>query len=933
MRKILISFGIICVLFLTACLKPLEDDIEEEPIAYRHTLQTSNFESFYEVEYILTSLDEGAYTVRLKVEPKSTFTVTNLDVDFKITVTEKFGAVEVLEVFDYDTTVITKLDTQFQIEPNPLRKSAYISSFELSVTSGMIETLHTIQVETKTYPIHFDAPNQSLIVIEDPVKNHENYVAFSALMEQLNQVDSNFVTVEKTETLQMKSGFESDSQQSHIITKVVNEPFGITIEDTGTTITMYKSNIDDGYIIFASNPFSQIDGKMVIEPSLISNEDFLMILGDYGGVLVPDYSEDYIYNPDKMLFATMTNGFSVKSHIKDFVPADAYQELVNLYAGLGLDTDILENTLVEMMFSHKNGIYTIVIDMVFEFKEPIEQTIRSTISVTMDFESFTIAKMTDESFIIIPPDSLEDVFMETDPFEATYVPTSPDSHYFMVSLDEGQYMMHIDTAYVDIEILDNLGNPADVGITYGVDTTWRFKDIFYVKEKGLYYFKMSSIYYPDSYTFYIEQLTPTVTIDNKTPLALGENTIIIDGSYDLKQYTFDAEEAMVLEVTGVMSDLYYIQKESWYPDTYRNRFLYEFNTDTAYLVLHKGENSFYFNSENALSTTIQVSEYGPLHHKTKDIETMASIEDEYLDSPVLLGDGLGYSYLKLDAKYAVYDFSMISNLAIHYTGVVIYDALTDERVQTLYTDKDGKAKIVLDAGLYYIEMAANVRLEFNIKVEETLIENQIIEEVLDSVDNIQIESSEFPKVSGMLINENHEPRHRFTIDNQQTILVSILDFGHKLYDIDGNLLTFSHINYNFTRSVYTLLPGTYDMVFFKKSVSPFTFEPYSIGLAIVDNPPVQDTYHVVEPAIFDPQNSSMSFTTDHTYDYEVIQLTVDAQVTYRISANKSIHIYDVNLNRINDIYSNIPVTFSPGIYYLVSALNPIGDLNISLQLQ
>jgi hypothetical protein len=111
-----------------------------------------------------------------------------------------------------------------------------------------------------------------------------------------------------------------------------------------------------------------------------------------------------------------------------------------------------------------------------------------------------------------------------------------------------------------------------------------------------------------------------------------------------------------------------------------------------------------------------------------------------------------------------------------------------------------------------------------------------------------------------------------------------------------------------------------------------TFVDYQMHVAIVDTPVIQDNYYLREPFLYENMESPMTFTTDHSYDYEVIKLTVETTSEYYISANKTIYIYNADLEQVEGVSSNVSrfITLEPGVYYLVSSRYPIGNLRISI---
>lgn len=491
--------------------------------------------------------------------------------------------------------------------------------------------------------------------------------------------------------------------------------------------------------------------------------------------------------------------------------------------------------------------------------------------------------------------------------------------------------MHVDNDLVLIDVIDQDGLEGNTFIGYQEPGAWDFQDTFFIKEDGYYYFVAHSNYVIDEYTFYAEKLEHEAEIYEPKALIFGDNQIIINDRYDLDYFVFNAPRDMILEVSSEQTTLQFFQNKTNKRNYIQNYYLFEFGIGRNWIYVEEGLNYIYFNHPTPIEATIHVKDYGELLYKSSQINEMTPISDTFLEEPMLLGHQMGKSYLKFDAIKAVYTFTYESSNDILTPGIRIYRASDDELIDYIYFDQEDHYDVIMEEGSYYIEIAAGNYVEFNLKATSTPIENQIIDETLGHVQTFDIALDQIPYVEGMLINFYHEPRHRFTLSEPSTIVVDTIHFGHRLYDEQGNLLTFNHVNYGFTRTLYFLEAGTYEISAFLKH--PYdTFVEYQLPIAIVDTPVIQDTYHITDPMLYEEMEFPMTFTTNHSYDYEVIKLTVDETIEYYVSANKTIYIYDVELKQIGGVSSNVSkfIVFEPGTYYLVSSQYPIGNLRISI---
>lgn len=929
MNKITIVFSIVMLLLLSGCNPNEAIDEDDLPKGYTYLLTTENFENFYDIDYRLNYNLEGSYEVLLSVESKFDFDIKLLDVTLYIEVTENYQSTDVTEYYETQINTYSKLDYVFEREQNPLMRHAFISKFYLVLESGEVHTIDVVELKRFEYPLEFEYNETPIITIEDPIKNAENYQGFMDLIASIERTDANQMLVTTTQTTQVIQGFNTLFEQETSEMRMQNEPFyfGYTLD--GVTTHMHTVGDSGDFMLYHTYPDSMQDDKYLVRPVRIDSYTMLSMIEQLGGTNEVEFSEAFFYDHEKMAFKSIFNGYAIEALLKDFMPEDAYNELVSIYAYAGLDTSILETSIVTMRLTYTNDIYVLTVSMAFNFLEPIQQTVRSTVSYTINYNPFVAPNITDENIYIMPANSVEGIIIDTDPLIETSVLISPEPHYFKVYLEAGQYLMHVDSDLVLIDVLGVDGFEGNTFFGYQNPYTWDFKNTFFIASDGYYYFVAHSNYTLDGYSFYAEKLENTAEIYEPKTLVLGDNHIDINGQYDLDYYVFDAPNDMYLEVTGDATTLLFFQSVTNKKDYIQNYYLFEFDVPRNWIYVQKGLNYLYFNHKTPLATTIHIKDYGDLPYQSSDTEQMPFISDTFLDTPMLLGSQMDDAYLRFDAQRAVYTFSYESSNDRLTASIGIYRVEDNEIIDYVYFDQGATYDLIMEPGTYYMVFNSSNYLELNIKVTKTLIEDQIIEETLEHVLTYDVQTEDIPFIEGMLIDFHHAPRHRFTLDEPATIVVGIGNFGHWLYDDLGNLLTFGHINYAYTRTLYFLEAGTYDIVAFMKS--PYeTFVEYKLNIALIDAPVIQDNYYLTQPMLFEDLESPMEFTTNHFYDYEVIQLEVYETTTYYISVNKTTYIYNtsrVHIESVSNAYSK-NITLEPGTYYIVSSPFPVGNYRI-----
>jgi hypothetical protein len=933
MRKIITLIMLILALFLNACDKnedPPIGDPDQNTYLYTHHVNKANFESFYEIDFNLEVTETG-YQIFLEVTHKFDFEPEFLNVSFILYVTYQADNVADEMVHQYRQTQFKTFSHTFENQIDDI-ESAYVSEFDLTVTSGRVHTNRYIPIQTKEYPIYYEAPVDEIISIEipDPVQNLANYEAFMVILDDFDQVDSDHLSFYYSESLTVQSQYQTYTTTTANHFQLSADPFYLAYESEGFKEIFMQSPYDEQMIYFNMTSQQMVNGRYIVRPIIVPPEVLLAFLTN---IEIDDSSgpvDDYSFNPEIMRFESMTGGFLVSAYLKDFVSKEEYDLIVDAYVEMGIDPEVLEDTIVKFSLLSDNLSYRFNIEMVFDFEETYEQTITTKVDYIFDFKPFEQISLSSSSLYVMPPTMTENILSPIDPFVENVVLESPRPHVFKVYLEPGQYLMHTNHENIKIDVLDLNMQNADQFITYQNDYVGRFRKTFFIENEGYYYLRSHRYYYSGtSYTFSIEKLDFTSNIHEPIHLDFGQNHISIEHDMELVAYQFNAPRDMVIKVSGDAASLRYIGELSYSPDQYQLIRMFDFGEQEMFMLAKEGLNLIYFNNEQPIDFVLTIIDYGDLLYKSDDVSEMTSIGLDFLDEPMLIGIGFGSSYLRFDAIHGIYTFQFQKSFDFLHASIILIDANTHQEVRNIYSDST--SPIIIQAGNYYLKILASNVFEFNIKYEVTPYENPIILEEIESYPTYDMTNEDFPYFEGLLYDFYHKPVHRFTLDEPATIAISTNPYHH-LYDSDGRLLTFKHLNNLDQRLVlYFLDAGTYDVI--PSTWNPnATFLNYKLRIAVITEHIEQDNYYPKEPALFLNEGGTMNFVRDHWYDYDFIKVVITARVSYNLNGNRSFSVYDSDLNQIMSFSSNNTkqIIFEVGTYYIVTHLYPLGNFRLQI---
>lgn len=416
------------ILFLLSACDETDDPIDEIPTTQTYQLETSNFENFYAIEYDLVYDQEGAYEVTFSFNALFDFDIDDLDLTFYYEVTEVYQDKEQIEKFDINFKSISNLDHVYKSMLNPLLINAYLSKIDLLVSSGTITTSDTLNLLTYTYPIIIENEHHSGIDIDDPIKNRSNYEQLMAIFDSMDLIESNHMQVRMTQKTRVLQNNQTYGEEIYSNMHIQNDPFyfGYTMNGATTHIEQFEDS--EEFLLYETSHEYMYENQYIVHPTLIDRHTMISLVEQIGGMNESEVSDDFYYDPEKMLFDEIDYGYRVNALLKDFMPEDDYQELVLIYESQGLNPNVLETSQVTMRLTHIDDVYELTIAMGFHFLEPIEQTIKSTVIYRIDYSEFTPRHILDDDLLIAPATTMEDVIFETDPLVPNNIHFSPDLH-------------------------------------------------------------------------------------------------------------------------------------------------------------------------------------------------------------------------------------------------------------------------------------------------------------------------------------------------------------------------------------------------------------------------------------------------------------------------------------------------------------------------
>ena len=931
MHLTLKSFKIVLLFFVLLTLYSCEstnEDTEPTTHLYTHDLTKNNFESFFDVSYNLNFDNTGAYTIDFHVEPKFDFIIDDINVTFHIDVMEIYGDFEEERTYQITRFDFVVIDHLFESSDTDGLTQAYISKFDLSISPTSLNTDDMIEVQTKSYPVTYEKPGPPpKFEILDPTQNRLNYEGLMAIFNKFDHVNPNHISFELKESLNIEYTDQNQAFSSSTKLDFIMEPFYMMIESQGVKEVITATPDQNSFIYFSLNESIKQGNDYLVRPIPLSHDDVMAYLS----LTMTDPDElmtDYMFDASKMLFETLPNGYRITAMLKDMLEADAYQDLVELYDELGVNADVLEDALIKFLVFNLNDLYHFVVELTMEVNEPFKQTITSRNEYIYDFSVIEPISLETLDVIILPALSPETIANETNPLEVVMIHETPMPHYYKVYLEEGQYIMNVSSTEIDINIMDESLALIDDKHLYQNPGTGIYQHTFFIDQEGYYIFEAETTYHIGPYLFKVDKLEFTSNLSEPETLVLGDNTFSISDMYDIKYVLFDAPEDMIISISGHAKDLRFIKELSWSPGTYQIGFLFEFGFETVYLKVEEGLNAFYFVNETPIDFTIHIEDYGDLSHQSDDISLMTAVSENYLEVPLLIGNDIGPSYVRLDAVHGLYTFYAETGVSFLSPMIRLYEANTNTFIDYIYTDV--VSPMVLDEGTYYLKVESHNNYLVNIRYDMMHYENQVIDEVIASYPTYDISGEEFPYFEGVFIDKNHRPTHRFTLNEPQAVVIATSPH-HQLFDEEGKLLTFRHLNFSHSRIIYFLEAGTYDLKPYTNHSSGVLI-PYQIKIAVVENEIVQDNYYPKEMATFLYEGGTIQFTDNHSHDYEVIEIVITKRVTYRLSGNKQFHIYDGLLNQIEGFTANTSklITLEPGVYYIATHRFPIGDFRLTI---
>ena len=136
------------------------------------------------------------------------------------------------------------------------------------------------------------------------------------LMATMERNDINQMTVGLTQTTQFIQGFYTHFEQQSTEVRLQNDPFYYSYKMDDLTTHIHPFGDDGDYIIYDTNQYNKHDDKYLVRPVIIDAYTMLNMIEYMGGMDHVEYSEEFFYDPEVMLFNKILNGYMIKHYLR-----------------------------------------------------------------------------------------------------------------------------------------------------------------------------------------------------------------------------------------------------------------------------------------------------------------------------------------------------------------------------------------------------------------------------------------------------------------------------------------------------------------------------------------------------------------------------------------------------------------------------------------
>ena len=703
------------------------------------------------------------------------------------------------------------------------------------------------------------------------------------------------------------------SQSSNIKTRL--SPFYMeTIVNDEHEVMCIKNGKIFNYTIpkTKNNDLYWIDLEYLGEETVLNEyfdlEDFL----NSSRIDIISYNLDY----KKILVEKIENGYKLSGLLRDYLPEEYYNEMKELYNGLGIGASVLDNSSFVMVVTLKVDQMIINNNVSIPINSSKQHYVEVSTNISYKFEEFEIIDIHDESqYYICKPNTIAEVYEDTDIFNNFKCIEIARPHYYRARFETGQYYFNDFQGSLLLEIYNDKGEKVDLGWLFGGDSAFRYGTTFTITE-GVYYIKIkSTIAMSDGYQFVFTKLNYTDIFDynNPTLITQGSFTFSIEGEYDIVFVNYIAETSGVIYVkvnSGPCAWAFY--DDGITDGIVRNQFGSS-SGNQLYRVI-PGNNYFFLHGSNVTyDYTIEFIEA----NKYKNLDNTIDILKEEVDEWIITGPDLPRTYFKLDAEKGIYTFSYtLKNMYSDSPQFSIYDLNTNKSVSSSVSRG---WTIVLEKGNYYVTVSSYREGIYKMDCEYKELKDDVEEIELLKVGISYVWDENFPSYQGYSYTNcpDYNFGKQFTITEKSNVLLVVSFHNYQLYNTANNrLLSFDNCKDVGGGIVYTLEAGTY-LIKINSIYDSYSY--YSLRVAILTCE-IEDDYMYDLNNLGEIQLGYVKLNKDYTNDVDIVKFVVTKQSVYLITGcNTTFKIYDQNFKFVAYAYYSYTneIALPVGTYYFV----------------
>ena len=650
---------------------------EKEVLTYG--LSKSSFESYYDVYYQIKPVDDTS-AVSFRVSPKYEYQTDNAMVNVSIYIEYVFNYELVQEVM---SGIINITETDEMIKPLLVGSNHQIVGYTIDQAVGFINTTETITAETHTYTKPFEETDE--IKIED---KQNSLLQYQTLVEKLDEQKVIF-----------SNGFKLTQTMDMTLS------IGSSVETTTESMTEVYEELSNYYYLSANHNELIVDGnrlysfegdyynlKRLLETEPITAAEF--------GLQTLHLKEAFEYESqlkNTYLYQRTDDIFKVTAALKDMLDVETYLSLVALYDSLGLDSSLIENSRIFIVFDFTDGFS---IETSYSLVYP-EQSMVVTSSVLQAFshEYEKIDPTTDERYVIAHPDTMAEVNQLTDLESTTFQQAPGGIHYYKGYLETGIYEFNISNSYYEYALYNEDGYM--LMLTYPeINGVSRYITI---NQPGYYYVKIDRTEAPvkNDYSFFMYK---TVLSDYLNTIDLSTNNTFdfeLETETDMIQLVFPYSGYKIINITldsTAPITIYYEDITGYKAVTV---------TDSFRHLLKTGLNKLYVKGVSTvnLEYSLENLNHG-LYNAYYDV--MVPLGTTYLANDFFFGNEPGYVYLRFEVLNAGdYQFFIKGDAGASIFRQEGYSSYSEGMVFNQNIR-------YLEAGLYYVEFRNDELMSSNI---------------------------------------------------------------------------------------------------------------------------------------------------------------------------------------------------------------------------